>query len=115
MIDVSRKVINILKELNVDYYYVHSPADSKLPCIVYSEMSNNDYDLYNNMELSEIVYSFTIYSIDPEFLIDTVQTLDALLYNNGFLKRNVSQDQYIEPCYVKTLNYSILVNKFYNR
>ena len=113
MIDVSSKVISILKELGVDYYYVHSPADSKLPCIIYSELANNDYNLYNNMELSEIIYTFTIYSIDPEFIIDTAKTLDALLYNNGFLKRNVSQDQYIEPCYVKTLQYRILEHSFY--
>lgn len=119
MIDVSERVGQLLNSIcnyydnELDFYFVHVPADSKLPCIVYTELSNNDYDYYTKMELSEIIFSFTIYSIDPELIFDIRKTLDATLYEDGFLKRNVSQVSYIEPCYMQTFHYSILTHEFY--
>jgi hypothetical protein len=119
VIDVSEKVGTLLSEIcelcdnELDYYFVHVPADSKLPCIVYSELSNNDYDYYTRMEVSEIYFSFTIYSIDPELIFDFRKTLDATLYEAGFLKRSVSQLSYMEPCYMQTYHYSVIEHEFY--
>ena len=121
MLDVSEKVKTLLNEVcghfnyDVDYYFVHVPADSKLPCIVYSELSNNDYDYYTGMEVSEIYFNFTVYSIDPEFIFDLRKVLDATLYEAGFLKRNVSQVSYMEPCYSQSYQYFIRVHEHYNK
>ena len=121
MLDVSEKVGTILKDVceyfnyEVDYYFAYVPAESKLPCIVYSELSNNDYNYYTGMEVSEIYFTFTIYSDDPEFIFDLRKVLDANLYENGFLKRNVSQVSYIEPCYMQTYQYFTRVHQFYNK
>ena len=121
MLDVSEKVGKLLDEVceyfnyEVDYYFVHVPADSTLPCIVYSELSNLDYDYYTGMEVSEITFKFTIYSIDPEFIFDLRKVLDATLYEAGFLKRNVSQVSYIEPCYMQSYQYFIRVYDIYNK
>ena len=121
MLDASEKVGSLLNEIceyfnyEVDYYFVHVPAGSKLPCIVYSELSNNDDNFYTGMEVTNIHYTFTVFSTDPEFIFDLRKVLDATLYENGFLKRNVSQVSYDEPCYYQTYQYSIRVHEHYNK
>ena len=110
MLDVTKKIANLLEEL-APVELAGSEKELEMPSIYIEQVSNNPAVTMDNRDfLTEFSYQIDIYAETPKKCADMAQAVDDIMQDNGWNRSNgipMGRQRYV-------LTYRALVSEKYN-